>query len=164
MSFIKITKNSFETSLVSTFEAQFRSLELYLEKHQLSYECLDADKEIIVQVSSESEAYRLIGELNLCEIAFINDAGEQKKIFLTSVKRSGRPRNMVFDQKTGKGFTLKQYAKNARLESMSKSDIVKRGILTKAQVEAGIVSGKLAVIGGGTSTRITKVSLLKFLS
>lgn len=164
MPIIKISTTSLEPSLVSTNESLLRSLEHYLKKHQLAYECADADKEFFVQVTNELDAFRLGKLLKLREVVFISDLGVSKRLSLTAVKRVGRAKNMVYDQKIGKGLTLNQYTKRARLESMSKSEILKRGILTKTQLEAGIVSGKLTAIGTSTSTRITKESLLKFVS
>ncbi len=71
---------------------------------------------------------------------------------------------MVFDSAVGKGMTLNQYAKHIKEQSISKTEVVKRGILTKAQLEKAIQEGHLATIQIGSKQYISKASVQNYLS
>ena len=79
-------------------------------------------------------------------------------------KQSGRPKNMVFDSSVGHGMTLKQYTEHIKAQSISKSEVVKRGILTKSQLEKAIQEGHVTPVQIGAKQYVSKTSLQEYLS
>lgn len=78
--------------------------------------------------------------------------------------KSGRQKNTVFDSSIGRSMTLKQYGKHIKDQTMSKSEVVKRRLLTKVELEKAINENKVAVFKIGSSIRITKISLQEYFS
>lgn len=70
---------------------------------------------------------------------------------------------MVFDSSVGKGMTLKQYTTHMKEQSVSKSEVVRLGIMTKSQLEAALLNQHLTVITIGTGQYLTKASIQKYL-
>lgn len=79
-------------------------------------------------------------------------------------KKGGRPKNMVFDSTVGKSMTLKQYAKHMKEQSISKSEVVKRGILTRTQLEKAIQEGHIREVQIGSTKYVSKASVQEYLS
>ncbi len=71
---------------------------------------------------------------------------------------------MVFDYAIGRGMTLKQYGKHMKEQSISMSDIVKCGILTKSQLERAIFEGHLSTVKIGARKYISKALIYEYLS
>lgn len=71
---------------------------------------------------------------------------------------------MVFDPSVGRGMTLNQYAKHIKEQSLSKAEVIKRGILTKAQLEKAILEGHISALQIGARQHVLKASLHAFLS
>jgi hypothetical protein len=161
---IIVTSKSFTTGASISPEVRFRSLEHFLNKDKRSYE-FDADSsQCSIEVEDKADALLLIQRARLDSVQFVSPDGSKETLYLKVPKSTGRPRNIVFDASIGRGMTLNQYSKHVKDQSMSKSEITKRGILTKAQVEQGIQSGSLQVVSVGTSQRITKDSIQKYLN
>lgn len=78
-------------------------------------------------------------------------------------EKRGRPKNVVFDSSVGKGMTLNQYTKYMKEQSISKSDVVKRGILSKAKLEKAIHEGQVKVVQIGARQYVSKASIQAFL-
>lgn len=79
-------------------------------------------------------------------------------------QKGGRPKNMVFDSSVGKGMTMKQYAKHIKEQSLSKAEVIKRGILTKAQLETAIKNGHISCVQIGARQYVKKASIYEYLS
>jgi hypothetical protein len=79
-------------------------------------------------------------------------------------KKGGRPKNMVFDSSIGRGMTLNQYAKHMKEQSISKTEVVKRGILTKAQLEKAIAEGHIKAVQIGATQYVSKTSIQNYLN
>lgn len=83
---------------------------------------------------------------------------------LMNPKKGGRPKNMVFDSSVGKGMTMKQYAKHIKEQSISKTEVIKRGILTKAELDRAIQEGHISCVQIGTRQYVKKASVHEYLS
>lgn len=79
-------------------------------------------------------------------------------------KKGGRPKNMVFDSSIGNGMTLNQYTKHMKEQSISKTEVVKRGILTKVQLEKAIQEGHIIALQIGAKQYVSKASIQQYLS
>lgn len=163
MNYIKIISQYFKESLVRDIDQQWRSLESALSESGREYEFNDTEGFATVVVSDKNDAILLGNQLGLQAVKYIPSAGESIVIELIAPKNTGRPKNTVFIKNQGKGMTIRQYQKHLKATTISKAGLVKRGILTKKQLDEAIVTGKLQIINVGTSQRISQESLINFL-
>lgn len=81
--------------------------------------------------------------------------------------KRGRPRNVVFDNVTGKGMTINQFTKRSAKEMrrlcLTRSEIVKRKLLTKSVLDKAIENGDLKEVMYGTKQYIYRTELSTFL-
>lgn len=70
---------------------------------------------------------------------------------------------MVFVSSVGKGMTLNQYTKHMKEQSISKTEVVKCGILTKTQLTKGIQEGHIKAVQIGTKQYVSKASIQNYL-
>jgi len=154
---ITITPNSLKQHPAYSW----KSIESYLDKNKHIFEINDFDKIITVKVNDKVEALRLAGILSLSTVQY--QSGDIKDDLEVSVpKKYGRPKNSVFTE--AEGMTLNQYKKKLIENTFSKTDIIKRGILTKSELEKAITSNKLETVPSGRSVRINKDSLRNLLN
>ncbi|MDO8590472.1 MAG: hypothetical protein Q7R65_00655 [bacterium] len=77
--------------------------------------------------------------------------------------KRGRPRNVVFDKVTGKGMTINQFTKRSAKEMrrlcLTRSEIVKRKLLTKSVLDKAIEDGHLREIIYGKKQYIYRTEL-----
>lgn len=136
----------------------------YLEKYNREYELLDDI--FTVNVHGKADAMKLGLNLRLDTVEYF-DGKASYMLQLLHKKKSGRPRNTVFDE-TGKGMTLRQFGKknlkDVQARCMRKSDILKQGIVTKKSLQEAIDRGQLQEIRIGRTTYIDRKQLLGILS
>ncbi len=80
-----------------------------------------------------------------------------------NLKNSRRPQSTISDPKIGTEMTMRKYAKHIKDQSISKAEIIKRGILTKSQLDKAIHDGDITAIQIGARQYINKTSVYEFL-
>ena len=75
----------------------------------------------------------------------------------------GRPQNVVFDKVSGKGMTINQFvkqgAKEMRRLCLTRSEVIKRKLLTKNALEMAIKTGDLKEIIHGNKHYVYRAEL-----
>jgi len=124
----------------------FRSLEKLLEKHNRKFNCDDFEKIIEIEVSDKIDALRLSKLIGLSKVNYSVD-NVTEELTVSSPKKLGRPKCSVFIETTGEKMTVKQFRKYSleKLQKthLTKTQILKRKILTKTQLEKYINDGTL---------------------
>ena len=163
MNVIKITPKSFRLHPSFDEATKFRSIEKQLENLNKDFEVMNHLKTISVIVSDKGDAILLASKLDLMKVEYCDNEVciELQTKFL---KKIGRPKRTVFISGQSKGMTMSQYNKHIKLDTLSKTEIIKRGILTKTKLNNAISSGSLNVIKTGVSEHISQKELREFLN
>ncbi len=161
--FIKIKISDFPYSRFRTPESYFRSLEHYLKKHNCDYS-LD-DKNCIVNVQNELDAVEIGSHFYFDSVEYF-DGLKLQSIKLNNKKMPRSPRTMVTDLATGKIMTLgqfKRYKPEELKNCLKKDEVVRRKILSRAELESAIEKGKLREIKYRDKSYIDGTQLIEFL-
>jgi len=151
---------------MSSLEQRWRSLESSLIKHSRKYECNDINGFATVEVVDTSDAILLAGLLSINKFEYISNEGKSSVIDIVPIKhKTGRKRlkDMVFLNGDTVGITMHEHTRELRIRTLSKSTIIKQGILTKSQLEHAITSRDLKTIRVGKSTRVDRDELTVYL-
>lgn len=165
MSSIKInnTAEFFNERMSQSPEQKWRSLEHFLERHNREFIFDDVNKSVVVAVADESDAQRLMQDIGITSVSFCTDNGDEKQIGDGGIYEPRQIRDSVYVKREDERMSVGQYVKYLKSDTISKSAIVKHGILTKSELEKAISSGKLLVVKVGNSVRINQKSLSDYL-
>ncbi len=159
---IIVHQKDLRDTLNTSQDQLWRSLEHFLNSHSRDFVFNDFEKTVEVEVSDKSDAVRLMSKAAVGSYEII-DNGSTAEIQVPTGK-PGRPKNTVFDSAIGKSLSAKQYQKHLIGISLSKAEVVMRGILTKSQLEKAVASGDLNVIKVGASQRILSAALRDYMN
>lgn len=76
----------------------------------------------------------------------------------------GGPKSTVLDFSSGRRMTLNQYTKYLKDQSISKFEVIRRGMLKKKELENAIQEGHIEVIQIGTKQYVSRASIQEYLS
>lgn len=123
-----------------------RSLERQLEKNHREYDV--RGEFFVVRAHDVSDAMKLGLSLMLAAVEYF-DGRSLRTIFLATKKKAGRPKNIVFNAE-GKGMTSNQFKKSlqedVQSKCLTKSEILKKKILTRKELTDAIRIGRLQEI------------------
>jgi predicted transcriptional regulator len=159
---IKVYQKDIQETFVKSIEQLWRSLESFLERHQRKFYFNEVEKSVEIEVADEADARRLMDSAGVRTYTFVSK--EVSKTVQPVKKKPGRPKNTVRDHAAGQAMTVKQYNKHMKQNSLSKTEIVKRGILSKAQLDTAIANNELSVMMISGSHRISQESLHEYLN
>ena len=164
--YIKIPLSDFlEYSSWQPAESYFRSLEKYFEKNNRLYN-LD-DQNCIVYVDDKNDAMIIGLHFGLRRLEYYDGFELSTIVLIGQERKRGRLTNIVFDNASGKGMTLKQFKnkskKEVELQHINKKEIIKKKILTKKKLENAINNGTLTEINIGNNGYVNRQELAKFI-
>ena len=163
--FVEIAKSDFPGfSGRMPLENQLRSFEHYLNKN--NRENSFDGKIFIIYVTDKADAIKIGRHLNLSHIKYWNGF-VYESLNLKGERCRGRPKNTVTDLVSGKGMTVNQFIKHTREitneQYLTKSEIVKRKILKRGELEKFIKTGKLREEKIGSKDYINRGELTKVI-
>jgi hypothetical protein len=163
---VKISASDFPTSYFRKPESHLRSLEHYLKINNREYNI--EGQECTIFVHDKLDAMKIGLDFHLTSVEYFNGL-KFERLNLKADQKRGRPRNIVIDNVSGKGMTIGQFKTKARNEvrhsALSKSEIIKRKILSKAKLEKAIAEEKITPIMRGGAIYFDRSELAKlFLS
>lgn len=163
--YLQIQKADLSLSRTGGRLVTMRMLENILNKNHIEH-VYDAHAECLhIPVDDKYDAARINSLLLYVGTYFTDTKSEQLKQE-TRAKR-GRPKNTVFESATGMAMTARKFAKSAHIDvkkkCLSKSDIVKLGLLTKSKMEKAIGAGELTQVLVSKTWYIDRVELSEFL-
>ncbi len=160
---LKITKEHFEKNSSEKMEQQWRSLEYFLKKENEKFDFVDHLNEVLIDLKDEMHAMRLGIDAGLKKGIIISDDGSVKEIIFSKPQKRGRPKVTVFVDGTEKGMTMNQFKKTKTVDTLSLSEVVKRGIISKKALEEAVSSGGVSLIQVGNTKRISQNELFEYL-
>ena len=160
---INITSEFFNERLSQNSDQKWRSLEHFLERYSRRFIFNDSNRSVTVAVADELDAQRLMQDIGLISVNYINENGEEKLIEGAELKRPFLREATVYVKREDKKMSFNEYKKYIKSGTISKSAVVKRGILTKSEIERAILLGKLLTVKVGKSVRISQESLRDYL-
>lgn len=166
MNYIKIIPEYFTDSFDVDINKRWRSLELFLLKHSRKYECNTTNNFCTIEVADKRDAVLLTGELPITKFEYVSNTGESIVIDIYPKVKKGQRKHagaMVYLQGATSGVPMSSHNKKLKNTTISKSTIIKRGILTKAQFEKAIASNGLKVVIVQRTTRVDKDELSEYL-
>lgn len=141
--YIKISKTDFLIKITRCLDSHFRSLEAYLIKNNFKYH-IDSG-ECYVYVKDKGSAMLLGFRLKFPKIMYFD--GEKLIPITLMKKRDKAERKIIITNNLGekiKGKNLKEQPyEEAKKHCFEKKEIIKRGILTKNELEDAIKNNKL---------------------
>ena len=164
--YIKIPLSDFlEYPLRRAEKSYFRSLEKYLEKNNRLYN-LD-DQNCIVYVDDKNDAMGMGLHFGLRRLEYYDGLELSTIALIGQEKKPGRPKNIIFDNASGKGMTLRQFKikskKEVELQHIAKKEIIRKRILTKKELENAINDGALKEINVGNRGYVDRQELAEFI-
>lgn len=146
-------------------EVHMRSLEKYLEKNKRDF--LFEGSICTVQVYDKQDAIRIGMENKLKQIIYV-DGQTRTTVSLIGKTPSTKRTTMLVLDSNGVKTSLRKIKQQPHLEakksSLTKSDIIKRGILTKRELDNAITSSQLTVTVIERNSYIDRKELQLFLS
>lgn len=161
--FIKIKISDFPNSHFRTPESYFRSLEHYLRRQNREYN-LD-DKNCIVNVQDKLDAIEIGLHFRFGSVEYF-DGLKLQSISLKPEKPNHRTKMMVTDLTTGMTMTwgkYKRYKPEEIKKCLKREDVIRRKLLSKAELESAIEKGKLREIKYRDKFYIDGTQLIEFL-
>ena len=144
-----------------------RSFEHYLERYNYEYFVDELNGSYFVEVNDELEAIKIANYVGLSKVTY-SDRTTVKSLVVNVAKKAGRPKNTVIDTLTGQKFTPRQYAtfmlKNIKKGCLTKTEIIRRKLLGKNDLEKAIEDGHLPATYFKDKCYINRESLADFLS
>ncbi len=139
-----------------------RTLEKRLENGHYEFELEADDNSLVVFVDNKSDALKLSDELRLSRIRFFD--GVEMRIILMGMN-SQKGQRVRIENTEGKRLTVKQYKKQMVSEKdfILKSDVIKRGIFTKAEMEKILRSGALVIEQYGGKNYLNRGSIKEYI-
>jgi len=167
--FIKITKSDFADNLLKRedVDASLRSIEKFLERNKHKYNWDAVGDGFVIKVSDENEAIKIAGEFNSSfgveKVTYYQNS-KSKTIKPSSYKKqkTARPRYSFFDKNTGKTLNKKQFGEKIKRDCLSKTQIVKKGILPKAKLEQAVRNKEIETISTGKVVYISRGALQRY--
>jgi len=163
---IIITPESFKESYFRDDTSYFRSLESFLDKHNREFVVDDIEKTVTVEVVDELDAQRLAIMAKLKNVTYLED-GISKELVVAPPKKQGRPKNIIFIDGGSKGFTARQFNKYTSDElkktHLTKTQVLKLGIVTKTKLDRYIADGTLKPIEQGNKIFISRKDLAELV-
>ncbi len=143
--YIKISKTDFlkKVTLSRSEDNYFRSLEAYLVKNNCKYNIYGED--CFIYVKDKDEAMLLGINLNLFKIMYF-DGKKLLPITLTK-KRNKGDRKIIITNNLGEKISVKNLKEQpfeaVKKHCFEKKEIIKKGMLTKKELEDAVKSNKL---------------------
>lgn len=149
--FVKINGSDFPTSHFRKPESHLRSLEHYLRINNREYNFEGQD--CTIYVYDKADAMRIGLHFGLKSIEYF-DGEKFQSVNLKEEKPKRLPRTMVTDLATGEIMTLHQfknhqsrkYAPEGLDRCITRASVIKRKLLTKAELETAVERGELKEI------------------
>lgn len=124
-------------------DSYFRSIEAYLVKNNRKYNV--NDQEFIIYVSDKEDAMNIGFIFKLGKIEYFD--GQELLSIILIKKRKKEERKIIIDNSTGEKINMKklreQQYEEAKKHCLEKKEVIKRGILTKKELENAIKDNKL---------------------
>lgn len=145
--YIKISHSDFYNfSVFRSPESYFRSLESYLVKNNCKYNM--SEEHCYVFVNSKEDAVNIGLIFKLRTIEYFD--GQELLSIILIKKKEKKQRKIVVNNTTGEKTTMKklreqQYGETEK-HCLEKKEIIKRGILTKKELEKAVEENKLKEI------------------
>ena len=139
--YIKISKIDFlnKVSLPRSEDSYFRSLEAYLVKNNREYNILGED--CFVYVKDKEEAMILGINLNFNKINYFD--GKKLLPIVLINKKNKEDKKIIITNNLGEEVTERNLYKDAKKHCFEKKEIIKKGILTKKDLEDAVKNNKL---------------------
>lgn len=161
---IILPKDFFGVHTYRPIELHMRSLEKYLEKNNRTF--LFEGDICTVHVHNKQDALRIGMENHLREVLYIENSVQVKLQIAVDAPSTKRTKIIVSDNQ-GNKTSLRKIKQQPHLEAknnaLNKSDIVKRRILTKKELDDAIRSSKLTVTVIGKTSYVNRKELSDFL-
>lgn len=142
-----------------------RSLENYLEKRNRVFNI--EEESYLVYVSDKRDALSLGVHFNLDHIEYFDGYTTSTISLSQKGKETSRAKTMVTNTNSGDSMTLGRFKsttkKEIRLNFLTNGEVVKRGILTKKDLNDAIKNGKLNSASFGNREYIARHDLVDFL-
>lgn len=145
--YIKINKKDFSESLIVSIDNKIRSLEKFLDKNNYDFNCDFLDGTFEIEVNDELDAMKIAEHFKLKSLNYFENNTCKVINFNKTRKKGGRPKNIIIINKTGDSMSLKNFIKKNKEDiqkrCISKTDLISRKILTRAEIEKLVIEGKL---------------------
>jgi hypothetical protein len=142
-------------------ESYFRSMEKYLEINNQSYE--SDGQTCIIYVNDKNDAVRIGLHFGLNQFKYF-DGLDLLPLILDAKEKS--PSNVILDN-TGKRVSIKKLRERSieeiKLNCIQKSEVIKRMILTKREIEKAFAKGELSPINFMNKCFINRKELSRFI-
>jgi len=163
--FLKIKGSDFSISYPKTPEFYLRTLEHYLKKYNREYRFDGYD--CTVSVNDKLDAMKIGLHFDLTCIEYFDGLKFELIDLKSKQKRGGRPKNIVFDYKSGKNMTLNQFKRGLHEEmkpgSLTKNEIMKRKLITKGKLEKAVKEKRIKEVKVGGISYFSRVELAKII-
>lgn len=163
--YIKIALSDFSNySSFRSKESYFRSLEKYLEKNSQPYE--SEGQTCIIYVDDKNDAIRIGLHFGLDKLKYFDGVNLLPLILDAKEKSPSAPKYMIFDN-TGKKIGIRklreQSMQEIKLNCIERSEVIKRKILTRSEVEKAFARGELSPTMFMNKCFIHRKELAKFI-
>ena len=151
----------------AAIERHTRSLEKYLEKNSHTFNI--KDENYIVYVQDKNEAMRIAMDLQKHKKFEYFDGIELLPLIISQrpIFRDIGKRHSIIGKKSDKPITWKKFVEYSndqiRSKCLNKTDIIKRGILTKGKFEKAVTDGKLTIIKFKSKCFIDRDELAEYI-